>query len=754
MSIYSYSDTTNIPVDTNAIQDGISKIDITNFKVPDVITQRSAGYNAAFQSKPLYTVDLENRPMNPVINPVMSIFDNHQQEYNPIITVNFDEVPPVVEDIFVNSHSEQLSKAPKDSPLDVVQKLPQINNIPIGNVPAFAPPKVICVPGSIKDRLGEQLKNKNRETRGAAVTELERRITQMQGRCPSDIVDDLRIRNFQLDASLMGEYLAQPGIYDHSFQDGMGCFIDAMVSNNPEDLIPDLRLRKWITNIRRIGGKSAEGMAFLLESGSYPLYVIKVTADPSDDTLAHEAVIGMGAINTLRDRIPNFVHTYGAFRCSPPILDASGNVVSWCPSRGNGELSGPSSYNKDSGITYLVLENIDNAQTLASLSHTLTREEFLQIYLQLLNALNVAYKAFDYTHYDLHASNVLIQTLSYTVSVPLYDPRGGLLYIKTNRLARIIDFGLSHIYLQGQHFGKFGFEFLNLDPESSFPMYDAYKVLLSSYWYSLSNMKNTSSNAITEIVGQIYSYFNEGKSLNQRLAERDNDTNNDYFQPSMNLKSVTFDSLMIYILDNFVSPSFVAKDQPSDAIATVCQDRCVNWDTFNKSVFDQSRLPNTLTDYCQAITAINKLTDAKYKQSLNTWLKQFDLDKAYTYERQVFLDNLNSNIDQLNSLQLTTVNDPNFNTSLYAENVYNLIRVRSAFLDNTLWVTSVICAFNSTASLSKVNNDITSLLKSTTSVRDRINNYLSIIQYNRDNASLYNIYFDVNTVAAHNILLT
>jgi hypothetical protein len=610
---------------------------------------------------------------------------------------------------------------------------------------SYIAPKVLHVSGAIGDRLQHQLKNPNKDIREAAVTELERRIIKMQGRCPSNIIDDLKIRDFQLDPSVMSQYLAGPGIYDHSFQDGVSCLIDAMISTNPDDPSSDIRLRKWITDIKRIGKPSAEGLAFKLQNGNYPLYVIKVASNPKYDTLAHEAVVGMGAINRIRDRIPNFVHTYAAFSCSPPILDTSGNVVSWCPK---------DTVSKNTSITYLVLENIDNATPLSSLASSLTNDEFLQIYLQLLNALNVAYKEFDYTHYDLHSDNVLIQTLPYTVSIPLYNPRGGLLYIKTTRLARIIDFGLSHIYLQGQHFGKFGYEYYNLDPESSFPMYDAYKILLSSYWNSL---KNTST-GITDIVRKIYSFFNEGYSLEQRISYHNTNLNTDYFQPSTNLKSITFDFLILYILDNFVdlsSPeSFIVKYQPTDAIATICHDKCVTWNTFIKSIFDKTRLPSTLTDYCHAITAIDKLSNPQYKQSLKLWLKQFDTQKTYFHEKHIFHQNINSYIKELNTVKLDTVNHPNFNTFLYSENIYKLIRIRSAFIDSTLWVTSVICAFNSHIIPPNVSHDITNILKLISAIRHRINSYRSIIEYNINYAFLYNIFFDDDITTCHNLLLS
>ena len=105
--------------------------------------------------------------------------------------------------------------------------------------------------------------------------------------------------------------------------------------------------------------------------------------------------------------------------------------------------------------------------------------EFLQIYLQVLNPLNLAYKKFDFTHYDLHSENVLIQELPYPISIPFYHPDGRTLYLRTNFLARIIDYGTAHVKIEGQHFGVFRAENRGqIFPDRSFPMHDAYKLLL------------------------------------------------------------------------------------------------------------------------------------------------------------------------------------------------------------------------------------------------------------------------------------
>jgi hypothetical protein len=619
-----------------------------------------------------------------------------------------------------------------------------IGPLPNKPIPAFAPPKNIDVSVQMNQTLKSQLKSADIDIRGKAVNALEKMIVKMQGHCPDDIVDNLRIRTFQLDANTIDTYLNTAGRYDHDYQDGMGCLIDALVSQ--EDIIPDIRLRRWITDISRIGGASAEGMAFKLQSGPYPLYVIKVAADPNDDTLPHEAIVGMGAINKLRNRIPNFMHTYGAFMCSPPILDDNGKVVAWCPAKTN-------------SISYLVLENIQDGEALGSVIWDLDENEYLQIYLQILNALNLAYKEFDYTHYDLHANNVLIQTLSYDISVPLYNPNGGIVYIKTRRLARIIDYGFSHIYLQGQHFGKYELEHVSVYPEESFPMHDAYKVLLSSYYYSLNQIKNNTIvqqrtlSPISQVVNNIYSFFKEGKTAEERLKERNSKQWSDYFQPSDIHKSTKLDTLLSFILSKY-SPYFISSDQPTDAISTICEDNCIDWDAFIQQVFNQTRLPTTLEDYCQAYTAIEKLSSNDYKVELRKWLQQFNTDVAYNNEKDPMLNKLNDSIVSINTIQLLTIDDPNFNANIYINELRKLVKLRSEINYIKAWLTSAICSFNINQRLAYISEDIKAFIRGINDTKQRVDDFKKIINYNISTDTVGDIINIPDIKIMHNIILS
>lgn len=656
------------------------------------------------------------------------------------------------------------------------------------SVPAFAPPKNISVDGATNSTLKQQLNNQNKLVRQTALTLLEKRIITMQGKCPDSIVENLRIRLFQLDPSTISDYLNSYGKFDHDYQDGMGCLIDALISD--EDIIPDIRLRRWITDINRIGGQSAEGMTFKLSSDAakldesngqplnsshwdnvpskgYPLYVIKVAADPNEDTLPHEALVGMGAVNKVRDRVPNFMHTYGAFMCAPPILDSDGKVVSWCPSKTN-------------GITYLVLENIEDAVSLKSIAWDLTDSEFLQIYLQVLNALNVAYKEFDFTHYDLHDGNVLIQILPYYVSVPLYTQEGlqlkgaeapsshfiwpgpsqrdigGVHYIRTRHLARIIDYGMSHIYLQGQHFGKYDVEFAGVDAESSFPMHDAYKILLFTYASSLQRKKDNKyevriSSGFSNVASNIYQFFNEGKTIETRLKERNFDPWGDYYQPSDSYKNITFDDLISFILSKY-NMDFITLQQPADAIATVCQDVCVGWNEFTQHIFSQSKLPATLEDYCQAELAIDNLSNNQTKLSLQRWLRQFNVESTYERERSSIVDKLNKSIQDLNGIMLLPIYDPLFNYVIYEKHLQTLIAIQYQLLNVQLWLEAVYCAFNLNSNISYVSDDLVQFTKGWNNARQRLNDYLMIVQFNITND--VNDEFTGQTRILHNVLMT
>lgn len=508
--------------------------------------------------------------------------------------------------------------------------------------------------------LRDRILSIDEDVRAIAISELERRLILNQGRCDETVVDALRIQTFQLSPGQIDRFVnTSTGSYDSVFQDGMGCLVDGMVSSNTG--FPDARLRRWVTNYNKIGGPSSGGMAFALNNVDYTLFAVKVplrvtrNGDISQtEDLSHEAFVGMAALNNLRSKIPTFVHTYGAFSCTAPFLDVDSvtndvDVITWC--------SG-----SNSSIRYLVLEYIENSVSLADISSKLSPEEFLQIYLQVINAVNVANKEYDFTHFDLHSGNVLLQKLSKPISVPLYMKDGSIKHIITNYLARIIDFGMSHVEVQGYSFGLYGLEDLGVNPSSSFPMTDAYKLLLQTYNESL-NMSaraitDNSRSLLTNIVQEIYDYFEEGVSVNTRIMNRNHHPSEDYYQlDNEEYIDVSLDELIEHIM-SVCDTSFVHDDIPHDVTNTICDNKCISWDTFTQTIFDQTRLPQTFEDNFHALEVLDRIKDPEHKKNIMTWLESFDVNVAFTQEYPIWLDKLNMVHDIIEKVDLPSPPPP------------------------------------------------------------------------------------------------
>lgn len=613
-----------------------------------------------------------------------------------------------------------------------------IGSLLYGDIPVFPQQKQISIQSA---QLGDQLKSKDYNIRAKAVQELERRIIINQAKCPDEIVDDLRTRTFQLDAVHMSEYLQQPGIFDHNFQDGISCLVDALTTDNGKDInefsgltnkIVDLRLRKWITDVKHIGEISSEEFAYSVGVKDSPLFVVKITNDLKSDSLSHEAIVGMGAINKIRNKVPNFMHTYAAFMCSPPILNEKDEIVTWCPI---GETK----------VTYLVLENIRNALSMKDIIKKLTVDEYLQIYIQILNALNVAYKQFDFTHYDLHLDNVLIQELSYTVSIPFYDPRGGVKYIQSNLIPRIIDYGYSHVYLQGQHFGIFDVEFANVYPDKSFPIHDAYKLLIGSYFDNIDDHKDKALNII-------YDFFNEGQSINHRYLGRSSGVSRDYYQPNLTHINKSLDDLLIHILDKFELP-WIVDIKPESSVSTVCDDNCIQWDTFNNLIFDRDRLPETLIDFCQANQAVDKLTNGTLQKDMKIWLSQFNANTAYDQEIDPFINKLNDTIDEFNKIKISKFDSTMVDMDNYIKIIRKIINILSDVEKHKIWIESAICAFNYMDQLDDIQKDINNINDSLKEIDQQTNYIKEIINFNTKYAKNNNLNIDNEIESYHLTIL-
>ena len=107
------------------------------------------------------------------------------------------------------------------------------------------------------------------------------------------------------------------------------------------------------------------------------------------DNINHEYNIGL-ELNNIRNLVSNFIATFGLFKCNIGY-----NITIPC-----------SINNKKYERDYLLLEYIEGNSLLKySLDKNISNDEYLNILLQILLALNIAYNNIEFVHYNLHMKN-------------------------------------------------------------------------------------------------------------------------------------------------------------------------------------------------------------------------------------------------------------------------------------------------------------------------------------------------------------
>ena len=223
-----------------------------------------------------------------------------------------------------------------------------------------------------------------------------------------------------------------------------------------------IRLHLWLTNCHYL---AQGGVGVVLSTSPSPLYAIKSLryAQNTEDiaSLRHEYLTSLLCLNNLRNFIPNFNYSYGYFECSQ-VLTNNKQLGDWCSSDGN--------------VVYTMNELIINrshvnGMTFFQKAQTLSEIDNLKVYFQVIFALEIAHQMYDFTHYDLHGSNVLVDELDHEIVIE-YPRRGK---IRTKYVAVIIDFGFAHFRYNEINFYSRGHEHIGVI-NRSYPAYDIWKL--------------------------------------------------------------------------------------------------------------------------------------------------------------------------------------------------------------------------------------------------------------------------------------
>ena len=331
-------------------------------------------------------------------------------------------------------------------------------------------------------------------------------VTKEQNADEITLVDKTSVCNFTLLSGIRNHIgglqanqmknITQGQLQNHNAMQSTQCTIDSIFYTSPYDvgsLYLNNRIRLYIHNLRQIGGESANGYALLGDfENAKDMLIVKTSKHPNEDDLLHELVIGLYGTNKLRQYVPNFSYIYGGFKCSPPLIDPdTKKVVSWC-------------LNNQNAVNYVLYENINPSVSMATFIKTCTGKDFLNIYMQILYALRLAFKLIDFTHYDLHNENVLLRTIDKEKFQIAYETERGVEYIITDRIPVIIDYGYSHMVYETKHFGKNGGVPFSIFSYRSWIIHDLYKFLM---FCLMSAFKYENQSVITEAT-KIFRFFN------------------------------------------------------------------------------------------------------------------------------------------------------------------------------------------------------------------------------------------------------
>ena len=229
-------------------------------------------------------------------------------------------------------------------------------------------------------------------------------------------------------------------------QDDVNKYIDILreIFTNHKKMI------KYIFKIDKIIPiNSANGRIFILKTLSKKYktskLLVKVALRETADPISYEYYVGL-ALNRLRVdyNIYYFAVMYGRFFCGlDPKIDINERDVELCDSK----------YNKKTHLLYEFIRNIETEEVLTlsdyieelKVGESLEREiNIINVMILVLYGLQEAQDKMDFTHYDLHAKNILVVKLAeekeYNITY-----KGEKIKIITGVVPHIIDYGRSHI---------------------------------------------------------------------------------------------------------------------------------------------------------------------------------------------------------------------------------------------------------------------------------------------------------------------
>lgn len=244
------------------------------------------------------------------------------------------------------------------------------------------------------------------------------------------------------------ENLYKNQFYDPGVMEFIKCSLMAMFTNQSLDLISQF----WIHNIKRIGEPSADGEVSLAKIGGYSeLVVFKVSKNPKNVySTMYEGLVGHQVNKLRRMGNVNFAYTYGVIKC------------------GHKNFCKPED-------TVLMQEFVKGTSYESYVRRINSPSDFMSAILQLTFSLKWAYETYRFQHLDLHNQNVMARELDRASFYIPYQYNGSNVYVKSNRVMTIIDFGRSAIRVKNDLI--YSADTPDSNPNGLSPLADIFKLL-------------------------------------------------------------------------------------------------------------------------------------------------------------------------------------------------------------------------------------------------------------------------------------
>ena len=300
----------------------------------------------------------------------------------------------------------------------------------------------------------------------------EKKIVEKRGKCDSikgfeQIIEDYK------NKKIIGDF------YPYQLINKLSCYFQTHVELSSQ-------INSNITELKTI----TEGVQGKIYTAVFKnirdAIVLKQSKRDNDNEIIHEFFVALVALNRLRELIPNFMYIYGTFHCGDP-KEGKG----WCDQKTENQK------------TFLICEKI-SGKLLPNSLFNCNIEQFLSYLLQIVGALQIAEEQFSFTHYDLHGGNIILRDHT----LPYFYIKYQDIFIKTDKIATIIDYGLSSIKVNGKWYGLSSYsreKLLHHKYNTLNPDFDLFKVIGGSYVYSTS-YKNKNISEFTRMI--LLEYFN------------------------------------------------------------------------------------------------------------------------------------------------------------------------------------------------------------------------------------------------------